>query len=94
MDKLFLFMELVVRPFKDDISKLSKFGVIALTFEERYSKWLSSVKKKKLGLCTPEVFSLGYDSLLSELKECLFVAVNTEEELNLVDSNFNVIEYN
>lgn len=94
MDKLFLFMELVVRPFKDDISKLSKFGVVALTFEGRYSKWLSSVKKKKLGLCTPEVFSLGYDSLLSELKECLFVTVNTEEELNLVDSNFNVIEYN
>jgi hypothetical protein len=87
-------MEVIVRPFKEDFQKLSKMGFTFLTFEERYTKWLSSSNKKKLGLCTPEVFSLGYDSLLSELKESIFVIVNTEEELNLVDSNFNIIEYN
>lgn len=87
-------MEVIVRPFKEDFQKLSKMGFTFLTFEERYAKWLSSFNKKKLGLCTPEVFSLGYDSLLSELKESIFVIVNTEEELNLVDSNFNIIEYN
>ena len=89
-------MEMIILPFKDDEDKLIKMNIPYSTSEEQYRKWLLNLKKckKKSKLTSLEGWSLGYDSLLSDLKQCLFVTTDDDNLINKIDSNFNVIEYN
>lgn len=77
-------MEAVILP-----SKRSKH-IDGLAFKEKYRIWRNSLRSNKLN--TPEIFSLQYNSLLSDLKRSIFVQYNTEEELQYLKNNFNVIE--
>lgn len=66
-------MEFVLRNTKSNIKLLNELGIGFFTFNERYEMFRKANSKRKAGLTTPEIFSLNYDTLLSDLKQSIFV---------------------
>lgn len=85
-------MELIIKPSKGSRSKLENLGYHVYDFDERFAKWRKSQLKSKL--ITPEIFSLSYDSLLSDLYNSLFIFVDRKEDYELIKSKFKILEYN
>ena len=85
-------MELIIKPSKDSRSKLENLGYHVYDFDARFTKWRKSQLKSKL--ITPEIFSLSYDSLLSDLYNSLFIFVDRKEDYELIKSKFKILEYN
>lgn len=84
-------MKVIILNKNNIVNILESKGILFNTFEEEYKKWLKTVKKSKLN--THEIFSLKYDSLLSDLTNSIFVEITSDETLNYLSDNFNIIEY-
>ena len=70
----------------EDQSKLSNllgYNPIIYPFKEIFSKYKNSVKKKYLA--TEEIFSLAYDTTLSDLKKSIWVSINDEDISKIKD---------
>ena len=78
---------LVIVKSEDNIqSKLSHllgYNPIIYPFKEIFSKYKNSVKKKHLA--TEEIFSLAYDTTLSDLKKSIWVSINDEDLSKIKD---------
>lgn len=73
------------------LKELLGYSPIIYTFGEMFSKYKNSVKKGKKNLATEEIFSLSYDSLLSDLKKSIWVSID-KEELPLINKQLKVLE--
>ena len=70
----------------EDQSKLSnllEYNPIIYPFKEIFSKYKNSVKKKYLA--TEEIFSLAYNTTLSDLKKSIWVSINEEDISKIKD---------
>lgn len=70
----------------EDQSKLSNllgYNPIIYPFKEIFSKYKNSVKKKYLA--TEEIFSLAYNTTLSDLKKSIWVSINDEDISKIKD---------
>lgn len=56
------------------------------TFKEKFLQFTKTLKKNKKNLATEEIFSLDYDSLLSDLRESIWIYVD-ENKLPLLKEN-------
>ena len=75
----------------EDQSKLSNllgYDPIIYPFKEMFSKYKNSVKKKHLA--TEEIFSLAYDTTLSDLKKSIWVSINEEDISKIKDKILEV----
>lgn len=72
-------------------NKNPKFGnAIVTTFEEEYEKYKVKCTKKQWR--SPEGFSLEFDSLLQDLRECVFVRPISDEEEAIIRKQFKILE--
>ena len=62
---------------QNKLSKLLGYSPIIYTFEDIFSKYKNSTKKKYLA--TEEIFSLDYDTTLFDLKRSIWVSINDED---------------
>lgn len=69
--------------------KMPNFGDYT-TFQEEFEKYARRCKKKSWA--TPEGFSLGFDSLLQDLRECVFVRPISDEEEAIIRKRFKILE--
>ena len=69
--------------------KMPKFGNYT-TFQEEFEKYARRCKKKTWA--TPEGFSLEFNSLLQDLRECVFVRPINEEEEAIIRKRFKILE--
>lgn len=60
------------------------------TFQEEFEKYARRCKKKTWA--TPEGFSLEFDSLLQDLRECVFVRPISDEEEAIIRKRFKILE--
>lgn len=60
------------------------------TFQEEFEKYARRCKKKSWA--TPEGFSLEFDSLLQDLRECVFVRPINDEEEAIIRKRFKILE--
>ena len=86
---------LAIVEYSDNVLNLLKellgYSPITYTFGEMFFKYKNSVKKSKRNLATEEIFSLSYDSLLSDLKRSIWVSID-KEELPLINKQLKVLE--
>lgn len=68
---------------QNKLSKLLGYSPIIYTFEDIFSKYKNSTKKKYLA--TEEVFSLDYDTTLFDLKRSIWVSINDEDLSKIKD---------
>lgn len=69
--------------------KMPNFGDYT-TFQEEFEKYARRCKKK--AWATPEGFSLEFDSLLQDLRECVFVRPISDEEEAIIRKRFKILE--
>lgn len=69
--------------------KMPNFGDYT-TFQEEFEKYARRCKKKSWA--TPEGFSLEFDSLLQDLRECVFVRPISDEEESIIRKQFKILE--
>lgn len=69
--------------------KMPNFGDYT-TFQEEFEKYARRCKKKTWA--TPEGFSLEFDSLLQDLRECVFVRPISDEEEAIIRKRFKILE--
>ena len=74
---------------QNKLSKLLGYSPIIYTFEDIFSKYKNSTKKKYLA--TEEIFSLAYDTTLSDLKKSIWVSIN-DDELSMITKKLKVLE--
>ncbi|MGM9532747.1 hypothetical protein [Intestinibacter sp.] len=74
---------------QNKVSNLLGYTPVIYTFEDMFSKYKNSTKKKYLA--TEEIFSLAYDTTLSNLKRSVWISIN-EEDLLLVDKKLKILE--
>lgn len=74
-----------------DLEELLGYTPITYTFSEIFQEYCKTLKKSQKGLATPEVFSLQYDSLLSDLKKSVWVTVS-KNEVSLINKKLNILE--
>lgn len=74
-----------------DLEELLGYTPITYTFSEIFQEYCKTLKKSQKGLATPEVFSLQYDSLLSDLKKSVWITVN-KNEVPLINKKLNILE--
>lgn len=74
-----------------DLEELLGYTPITYTFSEIFQEYCKTLKKSQKGLATPEVFSLQYDSLLSDLKKSVWITVN-KNEVSLINKKLNILE--
>lgn len=74
---------------QNKVSNLLGYTPVIYTFEDMFSKYKNSTKKKYLA--TEEIFSLAYDTTLSDLKRSVWISIN-EEDLLLVDKKLKILE--
>ena len=75
----------------EDQSKLSNllgYNPIIYPFKEIFSKYKNSVKKKYLA--TEEIFSLAYNTTLSDLKKSIWVSINDEDISKIKDKMLEI----
>lgn len=75
----------------DTISKLLGYTPAYYTFDEKFKEFVRTIPKKNKNLATKEIFSLSYDSLLSDLKKSIWVSVD-EKEFPLIENKLNILE--
>lgn len=68
---------------QNKLSKLLGYNPIIYPFKEIFSKYKNSVKKKYLA--TEEIFSLAYNTTLSDLKKSIWVSINEEDISKIKD---------
>ena len=68
---------------QNKLSKLLGYSPIIYTFEDIFSKYKNSTKKKYLA--TEEIFSLDYDTTLFDLKRSIWVLINDEDISKIKD---------
>ena len=68
---------------QNKLSKLLGYSPIIYTFEDIFSKYKNSTKKKYLA--TEEIFSLAYNTTLSDLKKSIWVSINDEDISKIKD---------
>ena len=74
---------------QNKLSKLLGYSPTIYTFEDIFSKYKNSTKKKYLA--TEEIFSLDYDTTLSDLKKSIWISINNED-ISKIRSKFKVLE--
>lgn len=74
-----------------DLEELLGYTPITYTFSEIFQEYCKTLKKSQKGLATPEVFSLQYDSLLSDLKKSVWITVS-KNEVPLINKKLNILE--
>lgn len=74
-----------------DLEELLGYTPITYTFSEIFQEYCKTLKKSQKGLATPEVFSLQYDSLLSDLKKSVWVTIS-KNEVSLINKKLNILE--
>ena len=77
----------------EDQSKLSNvlgYNPIIYPFKEIFSKYKNSVKKKYLA--TEEIFSLAYNTTLSDLKKSIWVSINEEDISKIKDKILEICQ--
>ena len=74
---------------QNKLSKLLGYSPTIYTFEDMFSKYKNSTKKKYLA--TEEIFSLDYDTTLSDLKKSIWISINNED-ISKIRSKFKVLE--
>ena len=74
---------------QNKLSKLLGYSPIIYTFEDIFSKYKNSTKKKYLA--TEEIFSLAYDTTLSDLKRSIWVSIN-EEDISKIKNKIKILE--
>ena len=87
-------MQVIVEYYSDivkDLKKVLGYTPIIRTFSEMFQEYCKTLKKSQKGLATPEVFSLQYDSLLSNLKKSVWINI-TKDEFNIISKNFKILE--
>lgn len=73
---------------QNKLSKLLGYSPTIYTFEDIFSKYKNSTKKKYLA--TEEIFSLDYDTTLSDLKKSIWVSINNEDISKIKDKILEV----
>ena len=73
---------------QNKLSKLLGYSPTIYTFEDIFSKYKNSTKKKYLA--TEEIFSLDYDTTLSDLKKSIWVSINEEDISKIKDKILEV----
>lgn len=68
---------------QNKLSKLLGYSPTIYTFEDIFSKYKNSTKKKYLA--TEEIFSLDYDTTLFDLKRSIWVSINDEDLSKIKD---------
>ena len=74
---------------QNKLSKLLGYSPTIYTFEEIFSKYKNSTKKKYLA--TEEIFSLAYDTTLSDLKRSIWVSMS-KEDISKVKNKIKILE--
>ena len=74
---------------QNKLSKLLGYSPIIYTFEDIFSKYKNSTKKKYLA--TEEIFSLAYDTTLSDLKRSIWVSIS-EEDISKIKNKIKILE--
>ena len=74
---------------QNTLSNLLGYDPIIYSFKEMFSKYKNSVKKKYLA--TEEIFSLAYDTTLSDLKRSIWVSIN-EEDISKIKNKIKILE--
>lgn len=74
---------------QNKLSKLLGYSPTIYTFEDIFSKYKNSTKKKYLA--TEEIFSLAYDTTLSDLKRSIWVSMN-KEDISKVKNKIKILE--
>lgn len=78
----------------DDLDKVNKilgYSPMIYSFGDMFAKFKNSVKKSLKNLATEEIFSLSYNSLLSDLKKAVWVSI-TEDELPILSKKVKILE--
>ena len=68
---------------QNKLSKLLGYSPTIYTFEDIFSKYKNSTKKKYLA--TEEIFSLDYNTTLFDLKRSIWVSINNEDLSKIKD---------
>ena len=74
---------------QNKLSKLLGYSPTIYTFEDMFSKYKNSTKKKYLA--TEEIFSLAYDTTLSDLKRSIWVSMS-KEDISKVKNKIKILE--
>lgn len=74
---------------QNKVSDLLGYTPVIYTFEDMFSKYRNSTKKKYLA--TEEMFSLSYDTTLSDLKRSIWISMN-EEDISKIKNNIKILE--
>ena len=74
---------------QNKLSKLLGYSPTIYTFEDIFSKYKNSTKKKYLA--TEEIFSLAYDTTLSDLKRSIWVSIS-EEDISKIKNKIKILE--
>ena len=74
---------------QNKVSNLLGYTPVIYTFEDMFSKYTNSTKKKYLA--TEEIFSLSYDTTLSDLKRSVWISIN-DNELPIITKKLKVLE--
>ena len=74
---------------QNKLSNLLGYDAIIYSFKEVFSKYKSAVKKKYLA--TEEIFSLAYDTTLSDLKRSIWVSMS-KEDISKVKNKIKILE--
>ena len=69
--------------------KIPKFSNYT-TFQEEFEKYAR--KCKKIFQQSPEYFSLGFDTTLQDLRDCVFVRPINDEEEAMIRKRFKILE--
>ena len=74
---------------QNKLSKLLGYSPTIYTFEDIFSKYKNSTKKKYLA--TEVIFSLAYDTTLSDLKRSIWVSMS-KEDISKVKNKIKILE--
>ena len=74
---------------QNKLFKLLGYSPTIYTFEDIFSKYKNSTKKKYLA--TEEIFSLAYDTTLSDLKRSIWVSMS-KEDISKVKNKIKILE--
>lgn len=68
--------------------------IVIKHFNEVYKENLAKLKKAKAKYFSPEIFSLGFDALLSDLKQAYWVTVpdNYFKTIKYITQHFKLLE--
>lgn len=74
-----------------ELTKILGYTPRYMTFKEKFHQFARALRKSEKNLATEEVFSLAYDSLLSDLRESIWVYID-EKKLPLLKDKIDILE--